>query len=447
MNTQNNRTRITVLGAGESGVGAAILAKDKGMDVLVSDNGTIPAKYKAELESEGIPYEENGHTVTSVLAADMVVKSPGIPLTAPLIKELTAKGVPVVSEIEFAGRYSDAKMVCITGSNGKTTTTMLTHHILTTAGMDASLAGNIGYSLARQVARAPKPVYVIELSSFQLDNMYDFRADIAVLLNITPDHLDRYDHSMEAYGEAKLRIARNQRPQDSFIYWASDPWTQRLLNRLPGHATRLPFDEATNIEGDELVIGAGGQVLRMPVAELALRGRHNLYNSMAAATAALLTGVKPDVVRHALHTFSPVEHRLEPAGYIKGVEYINDSKATNVDSTFYALEAMSRPVILILGGKDKGNDYSQIEALVREKVKAVVCMGADNTKIVDFFTDKVRKVIDTHSLQEAMAACAALGKNGDVVLLSPACASFDLFSSYEDRGRQFKKAVETLKGL
>lgn len=447
MNTQDKKTRLVVLGAGESGVGAAILAKDKGMDVLVSDNGSISTKYKNELETEGIPYEENGHSRETVLNADMVVKSPGIPLTAPLIRELAAKGVPVVSEIEFAGRYTDARMICITGSNGKTTTTMLTHHILTAAGIDASLAGNIGYSLARQVARAPKPVYVIELSSFQLDNMYDFRADIAVLLNITPDHLDRYDHSMEAYGEAKLRIARNQRPQDSFIYWASDPWTLRLLDRLPGQATRFPFDESTDIDGDELVIRAGGEVLRMPTSELALRGRHNLYNSMAAATAALLAGVKPDVVRHALHTFTPVEHRLEPAGTVNGVEYINDSKATNVDSTFYALEAMTRPVILILGGKDKGNDYTQIEALVREKVKAVVCMGVDNARLVDFFTGKVGAVMDTHSLQEAMDACVALGKEGDVVLLSPACASFDLFSSYEDRGRRFKKAVETLKVL
>lgn len=447
MNTQDKQTRLVVLGAGESGVGAAILAKDKGMDVLVSDNGSIAARYKDELEAEGIPYEENGHSRELVLNADMVVKSPGIPLTAPIIKELTAKGVPVVSEIEFAGRYTDARMICITGSNGKTTTTMLTHHILTAAGIDASLAGNIGYSLARQVARAPKPVYVIELSSFQLDNMYDFRADIAVLLNITPDHLDRYDHSMEAYGEAKLRIARNQRPQDSFIYWGSDPWTLRLLDRLPGQATRFPFDESTNIDGDELVVRAGGAVLRMPASELALRGRHNLYNSMAAATAALLAGVNPGVVRHALHTFTPVEHRLEPAGTVNGVEYINDSKATNVDSTFYALEAMTRPVILILGGKDKGNDYTQIEALVRKKVKAVVCMGVDNAKLVDFFTGKVGAVVDTHSLQEAMDACVKIGKEGDVVLLSPACASFDLFSSYEDRGRRFKKAVEMLKKI
>lgn len=460
MNTKYDKTRLVVLGAGESGVGAAILGKDKGMDVWVSDSGSIRDKYKKELESEDIPYEENGHNRTRVLEADLVVKSPGIPLTAPLVMELTEKGVPVVSEIEFASRYTDARMICITGSNGKTTTTMLTHHILTNAGIDASLAGNIGYSLARQVARSPKPVYVIELSSFQLDNMYDFHADIAVLLNITPDHLDRYNHSMEAYGEAKLRIGRNQRPQDAFIYWASDPWTLRLLDRLPGEATRFPFDDAALSPdtdsgnagipaayrtGDGIIVKAGGAELRMPVAELALRGRHNLYNSLAAATVGLLMGVTPDVVRSAMHSFSPVEHRLEPAGCINGAEYINDSKATNVDSTFYALEAMTRPVILILGGKDKGNDYSQIEKLVVEKVKAVVCMGVDNSKLLKFFTGKVPEIADTHSLQDAMQACLSLSKEGDVVLLSPACASFDLFSSYEDRGRQFKNAVKSLK--
>lgn len=443
--------RLIVLGAGESGVGAAVLGKARGWEVLVSDAGPIADRYKAELEREQIPYEENGHTPERVLQADLAVKSPGIPLSAPLVVQLQSRGVEVISEIEFAGRYTDAPMLCITGSNGKTTTTMLLHHILTSAGIDAGLAGNVGNSLARQVAREPHQCYVIELSSFQLDNMYRFRADIAILLNITPDHLDRYDHSMANYSRAKMRITRNQRPSDYFIYWADDPQTLLHLPDCDGEAARLRFadhpgdDIAAFADDNTVTYRVNGTEWSMPRTALSLPGRHNLYNSLAAGLAATAFGVNPQAIRDALQSFAPVEHRLEPAATINGVRYINDSKATNVDSTYYALEAMTSPTILILGGKDKGNDYSQIDDLVCRKVKAIVAMGVDNSKILSHFGGKVPVIADTHSLAEAVAACADMAQSGDTVLLSPCCASFDLFSSYQDRGRQFKDAVTRLK--
>ena len=444
--------RIAVLGGGESGVGAAVLAKVKGMDVWLSDFGNIADKYKARLDEYSINWEEGHHTEERILAADEVVKSPGIPDTAPIIQKIKAKNIPVISEIEFAGRYTDAKMVCITGSNGKTTTTMLTYHILKDAGLNVGLAGNVGTSLAYQVATANHDVYVIELSSFQLDNMYDFKANIAVLLNITPDHLDRYNYEMQNYVNAKFRILQNQTKDDSFIYWEDDPVIAEQLNHINVEAQMLPFSEHNEegarayCDGDTLVFNAAeGTDFEMPVDELALNGLHNLYNSMAAGLSASLLNIKKDVIRKALSDFQSVEHRLEYVDTINGIRYVNDSKATNVNSCWYALESMKTPVVLILGGKDKGNDYSEIEKFVTDKVSAIVCMGKDNAKLLDFFTGKVDAIYDTHSLQDAVDTCAAIAASGDTVLLSPCCASFDLFSSYEDRGRQFKDAVKRLK--
>lgn len=448
--TQN---RIVILGGGESGVGAAILAKDKGFDVFLSDSGSIPAHYKEQLDKEGIPYEEGGHTESLILNASEVVKSPGIPPTAPLMQKITALGIPVISEIEFAGRFTDAKMVCITGSNGKTTTTLLTYHILKNAGINAGLAGNVGKSLALQVARDPHDVYVIELSSFQLENMYDFKANIAVMLNITPDHMDRYDYKMQNYINAKFRIIRNQTPEDAFIFWQDDPVITAQLKSIKTEAKLYPFSEhfeqnadAYVDENGELVLHTTHTSLTMPRKELSLHGLHNLYNSMAAGLSACLLDIKNDVIRHALEDFDGVEHRLEYVDTIKGVRYINDSKATNVNSCWYALESMpeSRNTVLILGGKDKGNDYTEIEPLVERKVKAIVCMGKDNKKLLDFFSGKVPEIYDTHSIEEAVDTCASIATDGDTVLLSPCCASFDLFKSYEDRGEQFKATVKKL---
>jgi UDP-N-acetylmuramoylalanine--D-glutamate ligase len=444
---------IVVLGGGESGVGAAILAKDKGFDVWLSDAGSIPARYLATLDSENIPYEQGHHSMERILAATEVIKSPGIPLNAPVIQAVQQAGIPVISEIEFAGRYTDAKMVCITGSNGKTTTTSLIYHILRHAGIDAGLAGNIGNSLALQVARDPHPVYVIELSSFQLDNMYDFKANIAVLLNITPDHLDRYDYKMQNYVNAKFRILQNLTPKDAFIYWQDDPVVSAQLRQIATEAQIYPFAEhlEENTDAyidaeDNLIINTPTESMSMPRADLALHGLHNIYNSMAAGLSACLLNIRREDIRAALSDFSGVEHRLEPITTINGVEWINDSKATNVNSCWYALEAMKRPTVLILGGKDKGNDYSEILPLVKEKVKAIVTMGKDNAKIVDFFTaNSDVPVTDTHSLAEAVEACYKIAGEGDTVLLSPCCASFDLFKSYEDRGTQFKDAVRALK--
>ncbi len=446
------KRRLVVLGAGESGTGAAILAKDKGFDVFLSDSGTISPKYRAILEAEGIAFEEGTHSLDRILSAHEIVKSPGIPLDAPVIKAAKAKNVHIISEIEFAGRYTDAKMVCITGSNGKTTTTMLIHHILTGAGIDAGLAGNVGHSLAYQVARAPHKVYVVELSSFQLDNMYEFKANIAVLLNITPDHLDRYEHVMQNYINAKFRILQNMTPQDVFIFWKDDPVISEQLKRITTEASMLPFSEhreegsAAYIDAEnELIFNTPGTSMSMPRADLALSGLHNVFNSMAAGLSACVLDIRKDDIRRALEDFSGVEHRLEPVADIDGVHWINDSKATNVNSCWYALEAMTGPTVLILGGKDKGNDYSEILPLVKEKVTAIVAMGVDNAKIVDFFAPHVERIADTHTLADAIEACRSFAREGDTVLLSPCCASFDLFKSYEDRGRQFKDAVRKLQ--
>ncbi|TGY04213.1 UDP-N-acetylmuramoyl-L-alanine--D-glutamate ligase [Muribaculum sp. NM65_B17] len=444
--------KIVVLGGGESGVGAAILAKDKGMDVFLSDYGKIAPHYKQQLIDEGIAWEEGGHDESRILAADEVIKSPGIAPTAPIMVKIAERGIPVISEIEFAGRYTDAKMVCITGSNGKTTTTLLTYHILKNAGINVGLAGNVGRSLALQVAREHHDVYVIELSSFQLENMYEFKANIAVMLNITPDHLDRYDYKMQNYVNAKFRIIRNLTPEDAFIFWQDDPVIQAQLRQVTTEARMYPFSEHLEKDvdayidaDDELVLNTSHTSLKMPRNHLALHGLHNLYNSMAAGLSACLLDIRKEDIRRALEDFEGVEHRLEYVTTVNGVRYINDSKATNVNSCWYALESMPKGVVLILGGKDKGNDYTEIEPLVKEKVKAIVCMGKDNAKLLDFFTGKVDAIYDTHSLQDAVDTCAAIAASGDTVLLSPCCASFDLFSSYEDRGRQFKDAVKRLK--
>ena len=443
---------LVILGGGESGVGAAILGKTKGFNVFLSDSGQIPERYRTQLDEEGIEWEQGGHSMDRILQADEVVKSPGIPPTAPVIEAIVAKGIPVISEIELAGRYTDARMVCITGSNGKTTTTLLTYHILKDAGVNVGLAGNVGRSLALQVAREHHDVYVIELSSFQLENMYDFHANIAVLLNITPDHLDRYDYEMQNYINAKFRILNNLTPRDAFIFWQDDPVIRRQLERVTTEASMYPFaerkEEGSRAWVDEeecLVVETPEENLRMPRADLSLNGLHNLYNSMAAALSACILDIDKDDKRMALSDFEGVEHRLEPAGTVNGVRYINDSKATNVNSTWYALESMPRDTVLILGGKDKGNDYSEILPLVKEKVKAIICMGKDNHKLLDFFTGQVPAIYDTHSIEEAVTTAARISVSGDTVLLSPCCASFDLFKSYEDRGRQFKAQVNALK--
>ena len=442
--------RLVVLGGGESGAGAAVLAQKQGMDVFLSDMGAIKPKYKDLLDRHGIRWEEGGHTEQLILNADEIVKSPGIPCEAPMVAKAMERGIPIISEIEFAGRYTDAKMVCITGSNGKTTTTMLTYHILKEAGLDVGLAGNVGNSLALQVAEEPHEVYVIELSSFQLDNMYDFKANVAVLLNITPDHLDRYDHKMENYVAAKFRIMRNQGPDDVFIYWQDDPIISEQLRHIHTEARMMPFS-ANHCEGctawvddGTMTIDVDGTPWTMPTSELAIQGLHNLYNSMAASISASVLHIQNDVIRRALGDFQAVEHRLEYVRTLDGVRWINDSKATNVNSTWYALESMHDPVVLILGGKDKGNDYSEIEPFVREKVKAIVCLGVDNRKLHAFFDGKVPVVTDAGSMAECVQKCHELARSGDTVLLSPCCASFDLFKSYEDRGTQFKNLVNSL---
>ncbi len=443
--------RIVILGAGESGAGAAVLAKKEGFDVYVSDMSMIKDKYKKLLDEHQIVWEEGHHTEENILNADEVIKSPGIPITAPIMQKIVGKNIPVISEIEFAGRYTDAKMVCITGSNGKTTTTLLTYHILQSAGLNVGLAGNVGKSLALQVATEKHDVYVIELSSFQLDNMYKFKANIAVIMNITPDHLDRYDHKMENYVAAKFRILQNQTDSDSFIFWENDPIIAAQLNRLKVEAKMYPFSEEDDttasayLEDGQVVFNVGSENLTIPRDSLALKGLHNLYNSMAAGLSASILNIKKDVIRRALEDFEAVEHRLEYVETIDGVRYINDSKATNVNSCWYALESMATPVVLILGGKDKGNDYTEIEKFVKDKVKAIVCLGVDNAKLHAFFDDKVPAIADAGSMAEAVEKCRNFAKEGDTVLLSPCCASFDLFKSYEDRGEQFKACVRNLK--
>ena len=447
----DNKKRIVVLGGGESGAGAAVLAKVKGFEVWLSDMGEIKEKYKNLLNSYGIDWEEKHHTEEKILAADEVIKSPGIPDKAPIIQKIHSKNIPVISEIEFAGRYTDAKMVCITGSNGKTTTTLLTYHILQSAGLNVGLAGNVGNSLALQVATEHHDVYVIELSSFQLDNMYEFKANVAVILNITPDHLDRYDYKMENYVAAKFRIMQNQTSEDSFIFWQDDPIIAAQLKNLKTEARMLPFSEhddsdaAAYVHNGEIVVNAGNGAWDINRDALSLKGLHNLYNSMAAALSASILDIKKETIRKALSDFQSVEHRLEYVDTIAGVRYINDSKATNVNSTWYALESMTQPTVLILGGKDKGNDYTEIEDFVKEKVKAIVCLGVDNDKLHKFFDDKVPAIADACSMQEAVEKCAQFATEGDTVLLSPCCASFDLFKNYEDRGEQFKACVKNLK--
>lgn len=445
--------RLVVLGGGESGIGAAILGQKLGMDVFLSDMGEIPEKYTAELKARGIPFEHGGHTEALILNADEVVKSPGIPPSAPLIQKLVAQGTPVISEIEFGGRHTSAKMVCITGSNGKTTTTMLIYHILSQAGLNVGLAGNVGKSLAWQVAETDHDVYVVELSSFQLENMYRFRANIAVLMNITPDHLDRYDFKMQNYINAKFRILQNQTPADAFIFWEDDPVITEQLRSFATEARLYPFaehrhdDSAAWVSADGLVeFHTPREDFTIPRNDLSLPGLHNLFNSMAAGLSACLLDIKKEDVRRALSNFEGVEHRLEYAGEVDGVRWINDSKATNVNSCWYALESMpdAKTTILILGGKDKGNDYSEILPLVKQKVKVIVAMGLHNEKIVDFFNGYVDAVLSTHSMQEAVETCRMMAEPGDTVLLSPCCASFDLFKSYEDRGRQFKDAIKAL---
>ncbi|MEG0011238.1 MAG: UDP-N-acetylmuramoyl-L-alanine--D-glutamate ligase [Muribaculaceae bacterium] len=442
--------RIVVLGGGESGVGAAVLAKIKGFDVWLSDMSEITPRYKLKLEEYGVSWEEKQHTESRIIDADEVIKSPGIPDNVPIMQKILSKNIPVISEIEFAGRYTDAKMVCITGSNGKTTTTMLTYHILKNAGVNVGLAGNVGKSLALQVATEQHDVYVIELSSFQLDNMYDFKANIAVIMNITPDHLDRYDYKMENYINAKFRILRNQSQEDSFIYWQDDPVIAAQLQHMKIESKQYPFSEvhrdgtAAFTLGENFVIEVADHHVELPKENLALQGLHNLYNSMAAGISASLLDIKNETIRKALEDFEAVEHRLEYVATVEGVKYINDSKATNVNSCWYALESMKTPVVLILGGKDKGNDYSEIEDFVKEKVKAIVCMGKDNSKLLSYFEGKVPVMSDTHSIEEAIAQASKLSISGDTVLLSPCCASFDLFKSYEDRGDQFKDCVRKL---
>ncbi len=442
--------RIVILGGGESGAGSAILAQAKGFDVFLSDSGILQDKYKTELSEKNIRFEEKGHTEGLILSADEIIKSPGIPEDAPLIVAARVKNIPVISEIEFAGRYTTAKTICITGSNGKTTTTSLIYHILKSAGLNVGLGGNIGRSFARQVAENDFDYYVLELSSFQLDDMYDFRADIAILLNITPDHLDRYDHKMQNYVDAKMRIIRNQVKADAFIYWAEDPIVTVEVNKLKPKATLYTFTElkedgvAAYSENDKIFIHTPKSVFEMEQDLLALTGTHNLYNSLASGITAKLLDITDDKLRQSLSDFKGVEHRLEKVADVKGIHFVNDSKATNVNSCWYALKSMKSKVVLILGGKDKGNDYTEIEELVKSKVHALVFLGVDNSKLHKFFDGKVDKIEDAGSMEEAVNKAYQLAESGDAVLLSPCCASFDLFKSYEDRGDQFKYWVRRL---
>ncbi len=444
--------RIVVLGGAESGVGAAVLAKVKGFDVFLSDNGPVKDEYADILRKWDIPYEQGGHSLERILDADEVVKSPGIPDTVPVMQAIINKGIHVISEIEFAGRYDKSKKICITGSNGKTTTTSLIYYLLKEAGLNVGLGGNIGQSYALQVATCEFDYFVLEISSFQLDNVYDFRPDIAIITNITPDHLDRYGYNIDNYARAKFRLIRNLRPEDYFIFNSDDEITIAHLTRIVTKAKMLPFSQKSEpvpgayVKDDRIIMNVEQSESEIYLNELALGGKHNIYNSMAAALAAKAAGIDNEVIRRSLSTFQAVEHRLEPVLSIGDVLYINDSKATNVDAAWYALECQTKPVVWIVGGKDKGNDYSVLQELVRTKVKAIVCMGLHNEKIHDAFESIVGKdnIIDTTSATDAVSAAAGFASPGDVVLLSPCCASFDLFQNYEDRGRQFKEAVRNL---
>ena len=446
------KKRLVVLGGGESGVGAAVLGKKKGYDVFLSDKGKLQKKYKNVLSKYKIKWEDGKHSEELILNANEVVKSPGIPDKAELIKKLVKKGTPVISEIEFAGRYTKAKKICITGTNGKTTTTLLTYHIFKKAGLNVGLAGNVGKSFAMQVATKKFDYYVLELSSFQLDGMYDFKADIAVLLNITPDHLDRYDYKLKNYADSKMRIMQNQTNKDAFIFCLDDKGIKNAMKNKKIKAKQYPISLEKKVEkgayvneNNQIIIKTNNtNPLFMTIQELALQGKHNTYDSMAAGVSAKLVGIRKESIRESLSDFHNIEHRLEVVGNVHGIEFINDSKATNVNSTWYALESMNNPVILILGGVDKGNDYTMLQPLVKEKVKAIICLGTDNKKIIKSFGKIVDIILEAGTAKEAVAHAYKHGKKGDTVLLSPACASFDLFENYEDRGDQFKQAVRAL---
>ena len=444
-------TKIVILGAGESGVGAALLAKQKGYNVFVSDASAIKPIYQSELEANHIPFESGTHDVERILEADEVMKSPGIPEKSELVKQIRAKGIPVISEIEFGYRYKGAsKIIAITGSNGKTTTTSLLYHICKVAGQDAAIVGNIGFSFARQIAQDPKALYVIEVSSFQLDDIHSFRPDIAILLNITEDHLDRYNYQFENYIKSKFRIIENQTEQDCFIYCIDDEVVVKHLELLTTHTNLLPFSmkqelkKGGYIKNEQMMLKIQEERVTMSIYDFALKGKHNAYNTMAASIAASTLGIRKEKIREAVSNFHSLEHRMEFVATVKGVDFINDSKATNVNSTWYALESMQKPTILILGGVDKGNDYALVADLVKDKVKAIVCMGTDNAKLIEYFKDKVAQIIEVDSAKKAVNASFKLAEKGDVVLLSPACASFDLFKNYEDRGHQFKESVKEL---
>jgi UDP-N-acetylmuramoylalanine--D-glutamate ligase len=444
------QNKIVILGAGESGAGSAILAKKHGFDVFVSDKGQIKDKYKELLVKNEIRWEEGAHSEDIILSADEIIKSPGIREDSPIILKVREKNIPVISEIEFAGRYCTGKKICITGSNGKTTTTNLVHHILDKAGMKVAITGNVGNSFAMAVAEGNYDYYVIELSSFQLDGMYDFKADISILLNITPDHLDRYQYKLQNYIDSKFRVINNQQKSDYMIFWAGDPIVKKELEKRQPSVTLLPFsDEVTDgmtayMEGEDLIIDFPNKTKIMTIHEMALKGRHNVYNSMAAAIAGKVLNIRKEIIRESLADFQGVEHRLEPVITVCGINFINDSKATNVNSTWYAIECMDRDLVWIVGGIDKGNDYSELFDLVRKKVRAIVCLGKDNKKIIEAFRDKVPTIVETSSMEEAVRSSYYLAKKGETVLLSPCCASFDLFKNYEDRGRQFKEAVRNL---
>jgi len=442
--------KIVILGAGESGAGSAILAQKHGFDVFVSDKGQIKENYRDILEKHKIKWEEGNHNESIILSADEIIKSPGIHEDAPIINKIRGKGIPVISEIEFAGRYCKGIKICITGSNGKTTVTNLIYHILKKAGKNVAMTGNVGNSFAMAVAEGSYDYYVIELSSFQLDGMYEFKADIAVLMNITPDHLDRYDHKFQNYIDSKFRITQNQKKDDLLIYWEGDPIIKTELSRKQYGMTLLHFSDeikegmAAYIENNELIVDYPNKTNIMTIHEFALKGRHNTYNSMAAAIAGKALNIRKEVIRESLAYFQGVEHRLEPVITVCGVNFINDSKATNVNSTWYAIECMENNIIWIVGGVDKGNDYSELFPVVKKKVKAIVCLGKDNKKIIEAFKDKVSTIVETTSMEEAVRSSYYLAKKGETVLLSPACASFDMFKNYEDRGRQFKQAVRNL---
>lgn len=450
--------KIAILGGGESGTGAALLAKKKGFEVFLSDSGIIKKQYKKVLTQFDIDFEEGTHTESRILNAEEVIRSPGIPGTAPLVQQLKSMGIPVVSEIEFAGRYTNAKKICITGSNGKTTTTLLTYHILKNAGLDVGLGGNVGKSMAWLLSERDYDYLVLEISSFQLDDMFNFKAEIAMLLNITPDHLDRYDHDFEKYADAKFRITQNQGPKDFLVYGWDDETIRRKLEKSEGRASRIPFslentgfsegaffeEDKTDYEHSKLIININREKMVMTLKEMALSGRHNAYNSMAAAIGARLIDIRKNRIKESLADFQGVEHRLEYVASIRGIEFINDSKATNINSTWYALENATRPVIWICGGQDKGNDYDALLEMVDEKVRAVICLGVDNSSIIEAFSNSCPAIYETQSMEAAVKLSYKLGEKGDTVLLSPACASFDLFKNYEDRGDQFKYHVVNL---